>query len=763
MTLLPPKVVGPITELSTFVTVLGAIDGAVVQLLANNAPVGIPATAHGLSVDVPLGGVPLAAGVSVTATQAASKFLLNDVSPPSPVGEPVGGAPTSLPPVVFLSILHPCADWAFVGGTVPGVTVELVWNGQMIGTALSTSTTVSVPIAFPPGASPGQTVMASQSATVAGRTVRGPAVESPPLEASPNRDAPPPTVTPPYECDLAVLVSGLLEGASLTVKVGADEFGGYPFVGTPVWVGVPRAVKPVDQVSAKQESTTCHRSSGFTVPPVGVNAPPDLPAPAIVGPICPNAVSVEVRNLRPGADVWIEALKDPDTGLIIDEDLGHIQAWATECDFPLPAGWADRPGIAKYPGKFLLQFAESLCNKRAPVVTYPIAPLPGAVGTPTISPAPIECSRYVNATGLTAGAHVVVHSDQTDLPTLSPSYPITGSQMTLELYRPLRWPEKVWLSQSGCSVAADSAQVDVQVFKGLPQPVIETPVRIPRGGFTARQLMPGARAYVRVNGALRPGVDVTTDRMFFPVPGLGSGRDDHVTLQQTMCTKQSIESSSEPVTQGVMKVGVTPSTIQRGVPTSITVTAADADTGQPVGGVVRIAGAVVGPTGTPFGYLFALGQPAPPATVEAVGYEPSAITFNLVDPPPASTGTLHLSVNNNYPGILKITSITWSLWRQNLNSFTLVSTVTEKGTSTTMKPSPNGQYHIHADVWVDNNVSGYNEVAEFRGNQQVNGTSTLEITWSGSDQSRAFRLFTETQIITAGGTTTTVVNPVVAL
>ena len=37
--LLPPKVVGPISEASTSVAVLGAVSGATVQLLANGSPI----------------------------------------------------------------------------------------------------------------------------------------------------------------------------------------------------------------------------------------------------------------------------------------------------------------------------------------------------------------------------------------------------------------------------------------------------------------------------------------------------------------------------------------------------------------------------------------------------------------------------------------------------------------------------------------------------------------------------------------------------
>ena len=52
MTFCPPKVQGPINATATSIIVLGALDGAVVQLFINGAAAGIPTTASGLSTAV---------------------------------------------------------------------------------------------------------------------------------------------------------------------------------------------------------------------------------------------------------------------------------------------------------------------------------------------------------------------------------------------------------------------------------------------------------------------------------------------------------------------------------------------------------------------------------------------------------------------------------------------------------------------------------------------------------------------------------------
>jgi len=281
--LLPPKIAGPLDNLSRFVVVLGAIDGADVQLFVDGAPVGVAATASGLSISVPLGGFLLVPGQAVTATQS-SGFNTSPKSPP----EPVGKASADLPPITFVSIPHPCVDWVVLGGMVAGADATIQWKGRRIGSAVAAGPVVSVPVTFPSPASAGDVLEAFQSYTILGSPlVQGPPTPSLPLVPAPG-DPPAPTLTPPYECDMAVLVSGLQDGTSLTIKHNADELAGFAYVGTSVRAWLDRPVAIGETLSARQESKGCRRLGSFSVPPVGVN-PADLPIPVIGGPICPNA------------------------------------------------------------------------------------------------------------------------------------------------------------------------------------------------------------------------------------------------------------------------------------------------------------------------------------------------------------------------------------------------------------------------------------------------------------------------------------------
>lgn len=756
--LLPVKVLGPINQHATSVIVVGAVDGTMIQLLVNGAPVGVLTQASGLFVSIGLGATVLTPGQQVTATQSKS----GQTSLPCPFPETVGAAPipdSGLPAVVFLSGLHPCVDWILMGGLIPGATVEIRRAGQRIGTAVAAGPVVSVPIAFPQTPSVGDTLEAFQTYTPPlGATIKGPTVKSLPLQGRPPGEPPTPSVQSPFECDLAVLVSGLQEGASLTVKHGVDELSGYPFVGTPVWAHLSQPARGADQLAASQRSDNCKKvASGFS-PFVGVNPALKLPTPVIVGPICPNASMLKVRNLRPGAEVTVFADKVT-AGGSAGAQVGQVRAWAPNCDFPLPPGWSDYPQLTSNPGTLMIRVWQTNCDRVSDSTSHPVVPLPGAVGQPGMDK-PVECARLISAKSLTPGAVVVVTSDQADYPQLSNPIFVTTTELPIDLYRPLRPLEHIQLKQTGCNAAADSPSTEVSPFTGAQAPVIEAPVRIPHGGVWLRRLMTGARVHVFVNTVLKTSFDAISTRMFVPLSGL-THKESVVVARQAMCTKISEESNREVAQLGELEASYAPTLITRSKPTSITVTAKDRDTGQPVNGSVRIGGSVVGATGTAFGFTFPSG-PAPASTVEAADYFSAPITWNLVDPPPQPPAKLHLSINNQAPSFFTITSVAWSVERQELSgTFTLIAS--PSGESAVVQPPTNGQYHIHAVVSVKDNVNGGNIFAEFRGNATVQGLHTLLVVWTNVDLSENFRLFAESQVIWGGGTAYTVYNPVVAL
>ena len=728
-----------------------------VQLFINGVAAGIPTTASGLSVAVGLGATVLTPGQQVTATQS----LAGKTSVPSPFPETVSAAPsaaTGLPAVVFLSGLHPCIDWAMMGGTIPGRgggdpslgparRIGRGWRRQRLGAH-----------SVPNPCIRRDTLEALQSFTPAGgATIKGGTVPSLPLQAAPPGEPPAPTVQPPLECDMAVLVSGMNEGVSLVVKHNADELAGYPFVGTPVWASLVKPARGPDQLSAKQQSAQCGRTSGFSAP-VGVNPGPKLPTPVILGPICPNALMLRVRSLRPGATVTIFGETQAAGGSSASAQIGQARAWATDCDFALPPNWANHPQLTATLVRSSSRSFQENCDKGSDTAKHPVAPLPGLVGQPGMTK-PVECARVIAANTLTPGAVVVVHSDQADSPVLSGPVFVTASNMSLGVYRPLRAHEHVQLKQVGCNAASDSASTEVDPFPGIVAPIVVGPVRIPHGGINLKKLVVGARVHIFVDAALKVSFDATASSHVHPGAGAdtrGGRRRPSIDVHEDLGREQS-------------RVGA----VRRVAGESFTVTDHADQAGErdreregsrdrPACGWER-QDRRCGCWDNRRGLRFYLSSGAAPAsTVDAPNHKPGAIGWNLVDPPPQPPAMLQLSIANQAPSFFTVTAVTWNILRQELNG-TLTPIASPTGQSVAVHPPTNGQYHVHAEVSVDDHVNGGNILAEFRGNVVVGGVSRLVVVWSNVNHAQNFRLFAEPVVVWGGGTAVTVYNPVVAV
>jgi len=110
--------------------------------------------------------------------------------------------------------------------------------------------------------------------------------------------------------------------------------------------------------------------------------------------------------------------------------------------------------------------------------------------------------------------------------------------------------------------------------------------------------------------------------------------------------------------------------------------------------------------------------------------------------PAQGKAKLSLSVTNQATQFFRITNVSWSIERQELNgAFTFVAS--PSGTSAIVEPPALGQYHIHAEVSVEDLLIGGNFIADFRGNSTVNGVHTLLVVWTGNSLTENFRLTAE--------------------
>ncbi|MGQ9347116.1 hypothetical protein [Mycolicibacterium gilvum] len=754
--LLPPVVQGPINTLATTVTVLGAVDGATVQVFSNGAPIGLPTVASGLATEVDLGGATLGTGQKITATQAKNGQTSSSTALPETVG--AGPSPTTgLPAVAFLSKVHPCVDWVIVGGCIAGATVEVIHAGHRVGEAVARGPQVSVRVHFPSTPSAGDVLHAAQEVAMPdGTMVRGPQTPSLPIADGPKHDVMAPTLQPPFECDMAVLVSGLLDGASLSVRHDGDDLGGYPFVGNTLWANLLRPVRQGEELSAQQALENCGNASGFG-PQVGVNPTATLPTPTIQGPICPNAAVVQVGNLRPGATVTIVGMTKNSTGGSASAQLGQARAWAPVCNLQLPPDWAQHPQLVANPGRLYITVSQQNCDSGSGTAEHPVEPLPGIAEQPGLT-SPTECARLVAAHSLTPGAVVVVVSDQADAPVLSTPMFASATTAAIPLYRTLRAGEFIKIVQSGCNAAGESPATEVQEFHALPEPRVVGPVRIPHGGVNLADLLVGSRVHLFVRNALAASFDATDEKMFVPMPGLPL--EAAITARQAMCTKISEEGNSELTELGRLTVRHLPPAATRTKPSVVTVSAGDADTGNTVAGQVKIGAAIVGSTGQPFTFTFPSGAVLP-SVVVAKDYASEPITWDLVTPPPPPTPMLRLSLVNQAPAYFTITGVQWEIYKQQLDG-TLSPVATPTGLAPALTLPSTGNHHIWAGVAVTDLVNGTDVLADFRGNAVIDGVSRLVFSWNNTDRVQQFRLFAETQTIWAGGGAYTHIYPVVA-
>ena len=309
--------------------------------------------------------------------------------------------------------------------------------------------------------------------------------------------------------------------------------------------------------------------------------------------------------------------------------------------------------------QLLLRVTQRLCGLVSHVAEAGLSAVLTAAQVPKIQQ-PIECSRQVTVS-VVPGSTVTVFSDAPDYPQLSDPVKAYTSPITIGLYRPLRQTETIRVTASGCGGFTD-AKSAVAKMPFLDQLVIRTPVRLPHGGVTLENVVPGARIHIFVNNRYRTSIDAGDTEVFVPIPGLKI--DDQLTAVQALCSDLSEPSwPAAPVLRGELSVSHAPPNITTGESTSITVSATDAESGQPVQGIVRQDGVVIGQTAVPFSRTFPVGQPATPAVIQSAGYRDANLSWNLHEAQP-TTATLTLALANVNKD-LTVHNVAWTLYKYN--------------------------------------------------------------------------------------------------
>ena len=131
MALLPPRVIGPLSECSGNVRVQGQLTGSTVTIFADGVAVGSGVASwsdHTFPISASLG-----VGQRITATQTIG--LETSLSSPEPVE--VQAKPPVVGMVGFRSHLNQCGECVWLEGLVPGAKVELMDGGTLLGSGES--------------------------------------------------------------------------------------------------------------------------------------------------------------------------------------------------------------------------------------------------------------------------------------------------------------------------------------------------------------------------------------------------------------------------------------------------------------------------------------------------------------------------------------------------------------------------------------------------------------------------------------------------
>ncbi len=279
---LSPPHVEPTNECSQSVYVDSFIPHAIIRVFRSGTPISAPFHSQFGFADVPLTHI-LHIGDSITATQE-----VNGVTSAPSAAMIVGKMPPNLPTPTVDSKINECGRVVPVHNLVPGVKVEV--TDLTASSAIGSGATPNLWGSDwdPVGTSPlvkGHQISATQSACTGVKSNPAPAVTVPP-EPAPVKA---PVLDTPIVGNDAITAHDLYTGAILQAyQPGVIGSGGA--TGDTNWMGVSPPIKSSPDVTADQ--TLCHHSPKS--PPVTPTT--HIPAPVLVGPICPGQAAAFVRD-----------------------------------------------------------------------------------------------------------------------------------------------------------------------------------------------------------------------------------------------------------------------------------------------------------------------------------------------------------------------------------------------------------------------------------------------------------------------------------
>lgn len=533
MVLCAPVVVGPISPCVDSVRVQNQLIGATVAILRNGGQVGGGAatwTDQTFALD---SGVTLNPNDQITATQTQS----GTSSAATPIPVIVQHKPTSpLNAVTFASPVLNCSNALLISGTVPGAKITLTdMAGTVRGTGVA-SQDGSVGIAISPQLASGQILRAAQSAC--GLTQTTPSVA--PAPAALPTDLPQPIVESPlYACAGSVTVSAVIPGAEVTLMRTAGPTATGAFAVSSEYFNVP-ALKPNETVTASQAFPKCRPEvKNATSAPVKVGRAQPPPAPVVVGPLCPGALSVRLTGLTVGDSV--EVFQN-------GASIGQAGVAKTTTDFYVSTKLL---ASAKITARQHNQCANKLSSAVSNTVT--VSAVAAALTPPAITKPLYECASLIRVTDIHPGALVQILSAKNGLIGFKTVYAVAAD---IPVAPQLTAGDHITAVQIGCGdTSKTSAAVVVDTLGDLALPTV-LPITTCARSVRVSQVTPGAIVdvfrQVGTNDLWLASATATLSTTDVP---LGSGvtltAGEALTARQRLCAKVAGPGKPTSVTAGV--------------------------------------------------------------------------------------------------------------------------------------------------------------------------------------------------------------------
>lgn len=288
---LSPPGIGVVSACSNHVFVSGFVPHATIRVYKNGTSL--------IATDTPDFGftavtvAPLVFGDRLTATQT----VLGETSAPTNPPVIVGKAPTSLVAPVVDPVIYACGRIVPVGGLVSGVTVDV----------RDVEAAASIGSGYTPNPWASDWTPAFTSPLVLGHHVTATQASCSPLVSPSSGQVavlpePSPLLAPlldtPVVGNDAVTAHGLYAGALLSVFDDTTAIGSGYATGTANWLSLSTRISASAQKIVARQSLCTSSPPSTPVPPATT-----LPAPVVLGPICPGEHIARIRGTTINANV----------------------------------------------------------------------------------------------------------------------------------------------------------------------------------------------------------------------------------------------------------------------------------------------------------------------------------------------------------------------------------------------------------------------------------------------------------------------------